>query len=228
MSEEEKHEKGSELTEQEKQELQKTEKGAIIELLVSLETYLSAGVHIGTHTCTKYMERFVYRVRPEGLYVLDIRKIDERLRIAAKFLARFQSESVLAVASRPYAYVPVQKFAEVTRSKAIVGRFVPGTLSNPYLPSHIEPEVLLVSDPRTDTQAITEASDVGIPVIAFADTDAKIDYVDLVIPANNKGRKSLALLYWILARQVLRERKELPPDGDLPVSVNEFEARLTT
>ncbi|TRM85807.1 30S ribosomal protein S2, partial [Sulfolobus sp. A20-N-G8] len=90
-----------------------------------------------------------------------------------------------------------------------------------------EPKVLLVSDPRTDVQAIKEASKVGIPIVAFADTDAKVDFVDLIIPANNKGRKSLALLYWLLARQVLRERRVIPPDGDLAVQVNEFEMRLS-
>ncbi|BCS91843.1 30S ribosomal protein S2 [Metallosphaera sp. J1] len=221
------NERGTQLTEEEKEELQRGEKGAIIELLVPLENYLSAGVHIGTHTCTRYMERFIYRVRPEGLYVLDVRKIDERLRVAAKFLSRFQPQSILAVASRPYAFTPVQKFAEVVGARAVVGRMVPGMLTNPYLEDFIEPEVLLVSDPRTDTQAIKEAADMGIPVIAFSDTDAKVDYVDLVIPSNNKGRKSLALLYWALARQILRERKEIAPDADIPVKVEEFEVKLS-
>jgi SSU ribosomal protein S2P len=196
------NERGTQLTDEEKAELQRGEKGAVIELLVPLESYLSAGVHIGTHTCTRYMEKFIYRVRPEGLYVLDVRKIDERLRIAAKFLARYQPSSILAVASRPYAFTPVQKFADVVGARAIVGRMVPGILTNPYLEGFIEPEVLLVSDPRTDLQAIKEAADMGIPVAAFSDTDAKVDYVDLIIPSNNKGRKSLALLYWALARQV--------------------------
>ncbi|MDT7875482.1 MAG: 30S ribosomal protein S2 [Sulfolobaceae archaeon] len=219
-------EKEGQLSEEEKAELQKSEKGTLIELLVPLETYLSAGVHIGTHTCTSYMERFVYRVRPEGLYVLDVRKIDERLRIAAKFIARYSPEGILAVASRPYAYTPVQKFAEIVRGKAVIGRFPPGTLTNPHLSNYIEPEVLIVTDPRTDVQAIKEAAKVGIPVVGFVDTDAKVDFIDLVIPANNKGRKSLALLYWILARQILRERKEIPLDGDIPVRVEDFETRL--
>ncbi|BFH72467.1 30S ribosomal protein S2 [Sulfurisphaera javensis] len=219
-------EKEGQLSEEEKAELQKSEKGAVIELLVPLDTYLSAGVHIGTHTCTKYMEKFVYRVRPEGLYVLDVRKIDERLRIAAKFLARFNPENIIAVTSRPYAFTPVSKFAEVIRGKAIVGRFPPGILTNPQLPNHIEPEVIVATDPRTDLQAIKEASSVGVPVVAFADTDAKVEFVDFIIPANNKGRKSLALLYWILARQILRERKEIPPEGDIPQRVEDFETRL--
>jgi len=219
-------EKGSRLTEEEKAELQRSEKGGEVELLVPLENYLTVGVHIGTHSCGSFMKKFVYRVRPEGLYVLDVRRIDERLRVAAKFLARFEPSSLLAVAARQYAFTPVQKFAEVVGAKSIVGRFVPGTLTNPYLSSYIEPEVLLVSDPRVDLQAIKEASEVGIPIIAFADTDVKVDFVDLLIPCNNKGRKSLALLYWALARQVLRERKELAVDGELPVSVDEFEVKI--
>ncbi|MBW9141324.1 MAG: 30S ribosomal protein S2 [Candidatus Aramenus sp.] len=226
MSSEEEN-KSTELSEEEKSELKRSEKGTEIELLVPLETYLSSGIHIGTHSCTRYMEKFIYRIRPEGLYVLDVRKIDERLRIAAKFLSRFPGNAILATAARPYAFTPVQKFAEVVGGRSITGRFVPGTLTNPYLSHYMEPEVLVVSDPRTDVQAIKEAAEVGIPIVAFADTDAKIDYVDLIIPANNKGRKSLALLYWILARQVLRERKEIPPDGDIPVKVEEFEVKLS-
>lgn len=219
------NEKGSELTEEEKAELQKSEKG-LIELLVPLDNYLSSGVHIGTHSCMEQMKKFVYRVRPEGLYVLDVRKINDRLKVAAKFVARFNPSAVIAVAARQYAFTPVEKFAETTGAKAVTGRFMPGMLTNPRLSFYTEPEIMIVSDPRADIQAIKEASKVGIPVIAFADTDAKLDYVDLVIPSNNKGRKSLALLYWILARQVLRERKEIAPDADLPVPVEEFEVKL--
>ncbi|BCU67457.1 30S ribosomal protein S2 [Sulfolobales archaeon HS-7] len=218
--------KSYDLTEEEKEEIQKSERG-YIELLVPLENYLSAGVHIGTHSCMSQMKKFVYRVRPDGLYVLDVRKINERLKIAAKFLSRFPSKSILVVAARQYAFTPIEKFAEVTGSTPIKGRFMPGTLTNPRLDVYKEPEVVLISDPRADIQAIKEASKIGIPVVAFADTDAKLDYLDLVIPSNNKGRKSLALLYWILARQILRERKEIAPDAELPVPVEEFEVKLT-
>ncbi|MCS7098884.1 MAG: 30S ribosomal protein S2 [Sulfolobales archaeon] len=198
----------------------------ISELLVPAELYLEAGVHIGTYVCTKYMKRFVYKSRPDGPYILDIRKIDERLRIAAKFIASFDLRSVLAVSSRPYGFTPVQKFAEFTGARHVVGRFIPGTITNPYLDIHVDAEVLLASDPRVDEQAIEEASKVGIPVVAIASTDAKLSNVDLVVPGNNKGRKSLALIYWLLARQVLRERGVLQADGNLPVSYEVFETKV--
>ncbi|MEM1622582.1 MAG: 30S ribosomal protein S2 [Sulfolobales archaeon] len=199
----------------------------VSDLLAPPELYLEAGVHIGTYICTKYMKRFVYRTRPDGPYILDIRKIDERLRIAAKFISSFEPRSVLAVSSRPYGFTPVQKFAEFTGARFATGRFIPGTITNPYLDIHIDAEVLIASDPRVDEQAIEEASKVGIPVVAIASTDAKLNNVDLVIPGNNKGRKSLALIYWLLARQVLRERGVLQPDANLPVSYETFETKVS-
>ncbi len=203
------------------------ERGGSIELLVPLNIYLESGVHIGTHMCTKHMKRFVYKQKPEGPYVLDIRKIDERIRIAAKFIARYQPEAVLAVSARQYGFTPVRKFAELTGGKAITGRFVPGTLTNPWLKHYVEPDILIATDPRVDQQAILEASKIGIPVVAIASTDAKLSSVDLVIPGNNKGRRSLALIYWLLTRQVLRERGVIPPDGDLEVKVESFETKVT-
>ena len=197
-----------------------------IELLVPLEMYLQAGVHIGTHSCTKHMEKFVFRVRPDGLYILDIRKTDERLRIAARFLSRFEPEKVMAISTRQYGQQPVLKFAEYTGAKPVIGRFIPGTLTNPRLEWYYEPDVLLITDPRADSQALDEAMEVGIPIVAFASTDNKLGGIDLVIPANNKGRKSLALLYWILTRQILRERGILGPTEDLPVTYEDFETRL--
>ncbi|MEM1749218.1 MAG: 30S ribosomal protein S2, partial [Sulfolobales archaeon] len=119
----------------EKREFEKvliTEKGTI-ELLVPLDIYLAAGVHIGTHICTKHMEGFVYKLRPDGLYILNVRLIDERIRIAAKFLSRFNTGSILAISARQYGFKPVEMFAKLTGNKSLTGRFTPGTLTNPRL-----------------------------------------------------------------------------------------------
>jgi small subunit ribosomal protein S2 len=197
------------------------------ELLLPRDTLLSAGIHIGTRMKTKDMEQFIYRVRPDGLFVLDVKKTDERIRIAARFLARFEPARIAAVAARLYAYEPVKKFCEVTGATPIIGRFIPGLLSNPTYPNRIEPNVLIVSDPRADFQAVKEASSAGIPVIALCSTDNEFSGVDLVISTNNKGRRALAVIYWLLARQILRERGELPPDKDLPLTIEDFEAKIS-
>ncbi len=199
------------------------EQERVVELLVPLEKYLSAGVHIGTHICTAFMRKFVYRVRPDGIYIFDIKKIDERIRIAAKFLARFPPEKIVTVSVRQYGQKPVQKFCTYTGCKPLTGRIMPGTFTNPMLEWYQEPEVILVTDPRADSQAVDEASRMGIPVVAFADTDNRIENIDLIIPGNNKGRRSLALLYWILTREVLRERGQIQPNQDLPEPPEAFE-----
>ncbi len=196
------------------------------ELLIQLDRYLAAGIHIGTQVKTQSMLPFIYRVRADGLYVLDVRKTDERIRVAARFLARFEPSKVLVVATRTYGQKPVRKFAEVTRTRAVTGRFIPGTLTNPSLPSYVEADVIVVTDPRTDAQALIEAEKAGIPAVALCDTDNSVSKVDLCIPTNNKGRRALSLIYWLLARQVLRERGELPEDEDLPIPVEEFEAKI--
>ncbi|MCD6241642.1 30S ribosomal protein S2 [Candidatus Bathyarchaeota archaeon] len=208
------------------EEMSKTEKTELEELLLPRDSILSAGIHIGTRIKTKNMEPFIYRVRPDGLFVLDIKKTDERIRIAAKFLSRFEPSKIAVVASRLYGHQPVRKFCELTGATPIVGRFVPGSLSNPLYPGRIEPEVIVVTDPRADSQAVTEAAKVGIPVVALCSTDNDFNGIDLVIPTNNKGRKALATIYWLLARQVLRERGELGPDEDLNVPVEDFQTRI--
>ncbi|MBS7646837.1 MAG: 30S ribosomal protein S2 [Candidatus Bathyarchaeia archaeon] len=197
------------------------------ELLLPRDTLLSAGIHIGTRMKTKDMEQFIYRVRPDGLFVLDVKKTDERIRVTAKFLARFNPSRIVAAAARLYAQEPVRKFCELTGATPVIGRFIPGLLSNPLYPNRIEPDVLIVSDPRADFQAVKEAASVGIPVVALCSTDNDFSGVDLVIPTNNKGRRALAVIYWLLARQVLRERGELPPDKDPSLSIEDFEAKIS-
>ena len=200
---------------------------SIEEMLLPRDTMLSAGIHIGTRMKTRDMEPFIYRVRPDGLFVLDVQKTDERIKVAAKFLARFEPEKVAVAASRLYAHEPIKKFCELTGATPIAGRFVPGLLSNPLYANRIDPEVIVVSDPRADAQAVREASRVGIPIVALCSTDNEFAGVDLVIPTNNKGRRALAVIFWLLARQILRERGELSIDKDPPIAIEDFEAKLS-
>lgn len=196
------------------------------ELLIPLETYLAAGVRIGTRMKSKFMEPFIYSVRPDGLYLLNVKKTDERIRIAARFIARYEPSKIVAISGRQYGYRPVRKFCGLVGCRPITGRVLPGTFTNPALKHFIEAELLIVTDPRVDEQAIDEAGKMGIPVVALCDTDSPISNVDLIIPTNNRGRKALALIYWLLAREVLRARGDIPPDGELPVPVSDFEARV--
>ena len=197
------------------------------ELLVPVDLYKKAGVVFGTQICTKYMRQFTYKILPDGYYLLDANKIDERLRIAARFLASFDMSKVAVVAVRVYGQKPATMMCERLGCRAITGRVIPGIFTNPRLEEYMEPDVVLVTDPRTDRQAVIEASKIGVPVVAFADTDNKVENIDLVIPANNKGRRSLALLYWILTREIMRLKGMLRPDQDLDVSYEEFMAAKT-
>lgn len=193
--------------------------------LIDFETYLSSGVHIGTRQKTGAMSPFIYRVRPDGLYVLDVRKTDERIAVAGKFLARLEPSKVIVVSARQYGQRPAQRFGEVAKMRTMVGRFIPGTFTNPSYKGYLEPDALVITDPLADEQPLREAAQVGIPVVGLCDTDNETADVDLIIPTNNKGRKALALVYWLLARQVLRGRGELPQDQPFEVPVEEFETK---
>ncbi|TRZ90761.1 MAG: 30S ribosomal protein S2 [Methanosarcinales archaeon] len=191
------------------------------ESIIPQDEYLTAGIHIGTQQKTKEMMRFVYRVRTDGLYVLDIQATDQRIRLAAKMLAKYDPQRILVVSARQYGHYPSAMFAKAIGGRAITGRFIPGTLTNPKLHIYIEPDVLVVTDPSGDVQAVNEAINVGIPVIGLCDTNNATSNVDLVIPTNNKGRKALALIYWLLAKKTIEER------GDtINYTVADFEAEL--
>ncbi|MEX2681463.1 MAG: 30S ribosomal protein S2 [Candidatus Sigynarchaeota archaeon] len=195
-------------------------------LLVSREEYLAAGVHIGTKIATRHMQKYIYRTTGHGLYVLDIRQTDDRLRLAAKSLARYDPTKILVTSVRRYGYRPVEQFAKCIGAKSITGRFVPGTLTNPRLINYQECDVLVITDMHADKQALSEAVIAKIPVIAFVDTDDTLINIDLMIPTNNRGRKALALVYWLLARQILRERGIIPPEGEMEQTIADFESNI--
>lgn len=192
------------------------------QLLVPIDQYLKAGIHIGTKFRTKYMDNFIYKTRPDGLYVLNLQKIDERLETASKFLARYEPEDILVVCRRENGWKPVQQFGKVTGIRVFAGRYPPGILTNTNLESFIEVKVLVVVDAWPDRNAINDAMKVGLPVVALCDTNNQTNNIDLVIPCNNKGKKSLGLLFHILATQYMRERGMLDRNKELDISVEDF------
>ncbi len=195
-------------------------------LLVQEDVYLTSGVHIGTQQKSADMKDFIYKVRTDGLYVLDIKKTDRRIKMAAQFLSRGTPNRILVVAARQYGQKPAKLFAKTIGAKVFAGRFVPGTMTNPNLPEYIEPEILVVTDPAADQQALREAMKLRIPVIGLCDANNETRNVDLIIPTNNKGRRALATVYWLLTREVLKAKVELGSDEDFTMTLEDFEASL--
>ena len=195
-------------------------------LLIPEDVYLTSGVHIGTQQKSADMKDFIFKVRSDGLYVLDVKKTDERIRVAASFLARFDPTRILVVSARQYGQKPAKVFAKTLGSMVVAGRFIPGSLTNPVLPSFLEPEVVLVTDPAADQQALIEALGVGIPIVAICDANNETRNVDLVIPSNNKGRRALATVYWLLIREIMKARGVVKSDAEYKMTVEDFEATL--
>lgn len=192
------------------------------QFLVPLEKYLKVGIHIGTKMRTKHMTPFIYKVRPDGLAVLNIQEIDKRIRVAINFLAQFEPKDILVVCRRENGWKSVNMFSKFTGIRVITGRYPPGLLTNPNLESFTEAKLLLVTDPWPDKNAVNDASKVGIPIIALCDTNNEAGNVDLIVPCNNKGKKSLGLLLWILTKEYLKAKKVIKKDEDLKVTLEDF------
>jgi len=187
---------------------------------------LATGIRVGTQVKTKFMKSFITKASPEGLYMLDIDITLERIKTAAKFINRVGTDKLIVCSGRRYAETPIEKFCEMLDTKKLLGRFMPGTLTNPSLPYYIEPKLVLISDPQVDEQAITEATNAGIPIIGIANTDNITSKLDVIIPANNRGRKALATVYWLLVRQILIERGELKEDESMKYEIDDFETKI--
>ncbi|MFH0973626.1 MAG: 30S ribosomal protein S2, partial [Candidatus Micrarchaeota archaeon] len=192
--------------------------------LVPQEKYLSAGAHIGTRMKHGSMREFIYKSREDGLNVLDLKKLDEHMRMAAALMAKYAPEKVFLVGNKDNARKPIEKAGELAGFKKITGRFTPGRFTNPSRDDFCEPNIVFVIDPGVDKQAVREANHINVPIIALCDTNNSTRYIDVVIPTNNKGRKAIAFMLWLLTREVLRERGLIARDEDYAVQPEDFEA----
>lgn len=190
--------------------------------LVAQDTYLKSGIHIGTKFRTKYMDSFIYKTRPDGLSVLNLQKIDERIRMAANLLSQYAAGEILVCSRRENGWKAVRAFGKHTGIKVFAGRYPPGILTNPKLDTFIEVKAILVTDSWPDRNAIKDAIQIGLPVVALCDTNNQSNEIDLVVPCNNKGKKSLGLLFYVLAREYLKLRGVLGADQEPPFNLDEF------
>jgi len=188
---------------------------------------LATGIRVGTNVKTKFMVPFITKASPEGLYMLDLDITIEKIKTAAKFINRLGTDNLIVCSGRQYAETPIEKFCEMLGAKKLLGRFMPGTLTNPTLPYYIEPKLVFISDPQVDEQAIIEATNAGIPIIGIANTDNLTSNLDVIIPANNRGRKALATVYWLLVRQILIEKGELKENDSMKFEIDDFETKIT-
>ncbi len=190
--------------------------------LVPRDVYLKSGIHIGTKFRTAYMEQFIYKTRPDGLSVLNLQKIDERIKIAAAFLAQYKPEDILIVCRRENGWKAVELFEKLTGVRAFAGRYPPGILTNPNLEEYTEAKIVMVVDAWPDRNAVLDAVKVGIPVIALCDTNNQSNFIDLVVPCNNKGKKSLGLLFYILTKEFLMLKGKLKEGEELKEKLEDF------
>ncbi len=192
------------------------------ELLIPNDDYLKSGIHIGTKFRTKHMANFIYKTRSDGLSVLNIQSIDERIRLSVNLLKQFEPEEILVVSRRENGWKPVKAFAKATGSKFFAGRYPPGVLTNPQLRDFIEAKVMIVTDAWPDKNAIADAQKIGIPVIGLCDTNNQANGIDLVLPCNNKGKKSLGLVYFLMAKIYMKEKGFVKNDDDFKLTLSDF------
>ncbi len=192
------------------------------ELLVQLDDYLKSGLHIGNKFRTKFMSKFIYKIRPDGLSILNVEEIDKRLNLATKIISQYEPSEIVVVCRRENGFKPVKQFSKITGIDTITGRYQPGRLTNVELEDFTEKKLVIVCDPIPDKNAVTDASKLGVPVIGLCDTNNECKNIDLVVACNNKGKKSLGLIFYVLAREYLLAKNLIKSEKEFKYALEDF------
>ncbi|MBU0470375.1 MAG: 30S ribosomal protein S2 [Nanoarchaeota archaeon] len=192
------------------------------DLLIESNEYLKSGIHIGTKFKNKYMANFIYKTRPDGLSVLNLKEIDRRIRLAVNLLANYEPKDILILSRRENGWKALKKLHQLTGIKVVTGRYPPGIMTNTNLTTFTEPKIIMVCDPWTDKNAVQDAMKIGVPVIALCDTNNQANDLDLVVPCNNKGKKSVGLVFYLMARELMQKKGLLKGDEKMPAEIDDF------
>lgn len=175
-------------------------------LLVPLEEYIKTATHLGTRVITPGMREYVYRRKADGVAVMNTKKIDDKIEIAANFLSQYSPEDICVCSKRDAGNKALEAFGNALNAR-IYKKYMAGTITNSFLKTFFEPKIMFVVDPWLDKNALNDAVKIHIPVLALCSTNNSISNIEAVVPCNNKNAKSIGLILYIIAKLYLEKRK---------------------
>jgi len=193
------------------------------DLLITPEEYLKSGIHIGTRYKSKGMRKYIFKLRKDGLKVFSIETIDEKIRYLAKILTNYDMDKVVVVGRRIFAKTAIEKFCKIIGAKPYIGRFIPGQFTNPQMRNFFEPQLIFVVESNLDKQAVKEAEVIDVPVVSLSSANNSLTNIDYTVPCNNKGKKSIAVIFWLLAREYQIAKGIIKSRDEFTHKVEEFE-----